>query len=66
MIGRMSVIDKLFLAVFSANWQALARHLGLSADLIDAIARDNQLSVGDYLSQVLKHWLQQNYNLPRK
>ena len=48
----------------SAHWRGLARHLGLDANRIDTIARENPLSV-DCLSQALIYWLRCNYNLKR-
>ena len=40
----------------------MARNLGLRANLIAVIARENPSSVDDCLSQVLVEWLQCNYS----
>ena len=49
----------------SADWKALARHLGLDANRIVTIARENPSSMDECLSQALKHWLRRNNSLRR-
>jgi hypothetical protein len=49
----------------SAPWRELARHLGLDANRIDTIARENPLSMDECLSQVLIYWLRCNCNPKR-